>query len=394
MFSTIQVNFFIANLIILFINIPSYYSFRLSCAKTQIRSDYSSGRKLNSKHSIKNVKISDRLMMASYLDELTLFKGASEKKCLVGFSTDSWNIGQRKYKDFLAVHKMYKRVQKANIACIEIPMWEVNTGPHYDDLQRLFETFWIPDMTSDEQLLLQFDLTIIPDPVLAKYMIEAFYEKESKIEKKKAYYSKLIKQPWGVVDNFPPKERYEWEKIKSLSNRKSMRKFPPLAACGEDAYARLKNHAQIEYYSQGVEDFALHIPDKIIPSKRVLLLRYKNRFDTLVQSLVMRGVNVTSAYPVSWMRKEWSPQEERMAKEVDVLYLHENHAVLEWRDRLGTKDVVAACHDEGVAKLAKSVGFKDVFYAKKSDTDGLTKTVFKAVEFAKSMERVSGAGGN
>ena len=78
-----------------------------------------------------------------------------------------------------------------------------------------------------------------------------------------------------------------------------------------------------------------------------------------------------------------------MAKEVDVLYLHENHAVLEWRDRLGTKDVVAACHDEGVARLAKSVGFRDVFYAKKSDTDGLTKCVVRAVEFSKSIEKVS-----
>jgi len=323
----------------------------------------------------------------SYLDELSLFKGAAEKKCLVGFSTDSWNLGTSKYKDFLAVHKMYKRIQKANIACIEIPMWECTAGPHYEDLQRLFETFWVPDMTSPEQLLLQFDLTIIPDPVLAKYMVEAFYEKEAKVEKKKAYYKKLIKQPWGVVDAFPPKERYEWERIKQLEQRRSgARKFPPLAACGQDAYQRLKNHGQVEYFSENVQDFALYLPDKLIPSKRVLLLRYKNRFDTLVQSLVMRGVNVTSAYPVTWMRKDWSPQEERMAKEVDVLYLHESHAVLEWRDRLGTKDVVAACHDEGVAKLAKSVGFKEVFYAKKSDTEGLTKTIFSAVEFSKNMQ--------
>jgi uroporphyrinogen-III synthase len=269
-------------------------------------------------------------------------------------------------------------------------MWECNAGPHYDDLQRLFETFWVPDMTSPEQILLQFDLTIIPDPVLAKYMVEAFYEKEAKVEKKKAYYAKLMKQPWGVVETFPPKERYEYERIKALSARRSgARKFPPLAACGTDAYNRLKNHGQVEFCSQGVEDFALYVPDKIIPSKRVLLLRYKNRFDTLVQSLVMRGVNVTSAYPVTWTRKEWSPQEERMAKEVDVLYLHENHAVLEWRDRLGTKDVVAACHDEGVAQLAKSVGFKDVFYAKKSDTEGLTKCVVRAVEHAKSIETVT-----
>jgi hypothetical protein len=37
-----------------------------------------------------------------------------------------------------------------------------------------------------------------------------------------------------------------------------------------------------------------------------------------------------------------------------------------------------------VAKVAKSLGFKDVFYAKKSDTDGLTKTVLSALDFAKS----------
>jgi hypothetical protein len=50
-------------------------------------------------------------------------------------------------------------------------------------------------------------------------------------------------------------------------------------------------------------------------------LRYKNRFDPLVQSLVLRGINVTSAYPVTWMRKDWSPQEERLAKEVDGKYI-------------------------------------------------------------------------
>jgi len=49
-------------------------------------------------------------------------------------------------------------------------MWECNAGPHFDDLQRLFETYWVPDYTSPEQLILQFDLTIIPDPVLAKYV--------------------------------------------------------------------------------------------------------------------------------------------------------------------------------------------------------------------------------
>jgi hypothetical protein len=64
----------------------------------------------------------DTAVQQSYLDELNLFK-AADKKVLVGFTTDAWNIGQRKYKDFLAVHKMTKKIQKQNIACVEVPMW-------------------------------------------------------------------------------------------------------------------------------------------------------------------------------------------------------------------------------------------------------------------------------
>lgn len=387
----------------------------------------------------------DQMTMKStnYLEDLSLFK--SEKKVLVGFTTDAWNIGQKKYKEFLAVNKMVKRINKSNLACIEVPMWEAVSGPHYDELQRLLESFWVPDMTSKENLLLQFDLVIIPDPTLAKYLVEAFYEKEMKVEKKKAYYSKLVKQPWGVVDAYPPKERLEWERIKNLSKQKWIRKFPPLAALGQDTYKRLKNHAQVEYFAHGVEDFALHLPAQLVPSHRVLVLRYKNRFDTLVQSLVMRGISVTSAYPITWTKKEWNPQEERMAKEVDVVYFHDPYAVREWVSRLGTgayqrrntlnkatelaenlmaaskgvppgpkssaseselnsssrtsssgtssagtleqrgATIPVACHDEEVAKVAKACGFKDIFYAKKSDADGLTRTVMEAVECAKAQ---------
>lgn len=78
-----------------------------------------------------------------------------------------------------------------------------------------------------------------------------------------------------------------------------------------------------------------------------------------------------------------------------VVYLHENHAVTEWRDRMAGRDkqeAVAACHDENVAKTAKAAGFKDIFYAKKSDTAGLTKTVMQAVEFAKSADRLGRKG--
>ena len=53
--------------------------------------------------------------------------------------------------------------------------------------------------------------------------------------------------------------------------------------------------------------------------------------------------------------------------------------------RDGTHVPVAACHDEATARLAKAAGFTDVFYAKKKDTEGLTKTVLQAVEFAKKL---------
>ena len=295
----------------------------------------------------------------------------------------------RKYKDFLAVHGMVKKLQKSGIACVEVPLWECAHGPHYDELQKLFESFWMPDYVStlpSENFLLSFDLVIIPDPTLAKYMVESYYEKENKHANRLSYYAKIGKQPWGNLDAFPPLERNEYERVKNLKKQKWIRKFPPLATCGTEAYERLRNHGQIEYCANGVEDFALHMPLKLAPSRRVLLLRYKNRFEPLVQSLVLKGINVTSAYPVTWMKRQWSPQEERMAKEVDVVYLHEEHAVLEWRERLGTRDkeAVAACHDENVAKAAKNAGFKDVFYAKKSDVDGLSKTIHSAIEFAKS----------
>jgi uroporphyrinogen-III synthase len=102
-------------------------------------------------------------------------------------------------------------------------------------------------------------------------------------------------------------------------------------------------------------------------------------------------MNVTSAYPVTWMRKEWSPQEERLAKEVDVVYFHEAHQVGEWRSRLGerSKEVVAACQDEEVARVAKTSGFKDVFYAKKGSAEVLTKTILDAVEHAKTLNQVA-----
>ena len=108
-----------------------------------------------------------KLLKCSYFDDISIFKPA-EKRSLIGFSTDTWSVGQKKYKDFLAVNKMAKHIQKRNLPCVDIPLWEISQGPHYDDLQRLFESLWIPDMTSMDHFLLQYDLVIIPDPVLAK----------------------------------------------------------------------------------------------------------------------------------------------------------------------------------------------------------------------------------
>lgn len=79
----------------------------------------------------------------------------------------------------------------------------------------------------------------------------------------------------------------------------------------------LQYTTQVDYFSYGVEDFALYLPPSMVPTRRVLLLRFKNRYDTLAQSLVTRGINVTSAYPVTWIRHHWSSQEDRLAKEVD-----------------------------------------------------------------------------
>lgn len=100
-------------------------------------------------------------------------------------------------------------------------------------------------MMSPDHLLLKVDLVIVPDPSLAKYLVESYYEKEAKVEKKRNYYANLLKKPWGCLDSFPPKERYEYERIKNLDKQKWIRKFPPMATCGNDAYQRLKNHGQV-----------------------------------------------------------------------------------------------------------------------------------------------------
>ncbi|KAJ1391932.1 hypothetical protein B484DRAFT_283890, partial [Ochromonadaceae sp. CCMP2298] len=123
---------------------------------------------------------SSRRFSSSYLDELNVFK--TEKKILVGITTDAWNVGQKKYREFLAVSVMLKRLQRAGgCGVVEVPLWEISQGPHFDMLQGMFESFWIPDFTNADHFILDFDLIVVPDPVMGKYMVEAYYEKEAKV---------------------------------------------------------------------------------------------------------------------------------------------------------------------------------------------------------------------
>jgi hypothetical protein len=44
-------------------------------------------------------------------------------------------VGQKKYRELLAVNHMAKKLHKNNMACVEVPMWEISQGPHFDLLQ-------------------------------------------------------------------------------------------------------------------------------------------------------------------------------------------------------------------------------------------------------------------
>lgn len=199
-----------------------------------------------------------------YIDDLAaamMAKGG--KRCQVGITTvsililpknewivscflfqDSWNIGRGKFKSYLSVYKLPSAIEKLNIQTCSHAMWEVARGPHYDDLQALFESYWVPDLMSTKNMILDYDLVILPDPTIAKYMVEAYYEKEFKVAAKIADYKKKANKPYGNFESFPPNERYEYERIMNLSKQKWIRKFPPLATCGEEAYMRIRNHAQ------------------------------------------------------------------------------------------------------------------------------------------------------
>lgn len=142
---------------------------------------------------------------------------------------------------------MARRLQQSSFACVETPMWEITQGPHYDALQALFETYWIPDFTTKDALLLQFDLVIVPDPVIAKYLVEAYFEKEAKLKKKRQYFDKLTRQSWGALDHFPPKERMEYERIKNAPKQTWIKKLPPYAVMGAKSYHRLKNFATVTF---------------------------------------------------------------------------------------------------------------------------------------------------
>ena len=53
------------------------------------------------------------------MDDVNSSKAVREN-IIVGFTTDAWNVGMRKYKDFLAVYKMVWKVQNHDVQCVEV----------------------------------------------------------------------------------------------------------------------------------------------------------------------------------------------------------------------------------------------------------------------------------
>ena len=58
-------------------------------------------------------------MKQAAIDDMNSSKAAREN-ILVGFTTDAWNVGMRKYKEFLAVYKMIWKVQNHDVQCVEV----------------------------------------------------------------------------------------------------------------------------------------------------------------------------------------------------------------------------------------------------------------------------------
>ena len=73
-------------------------------------------------------RFSDSKIWMATFDEVNS-ASSMNKQIVVGFTTDAWNIGMRKYKDFLAVNKMEWKIQKLNIQCVEVRSWMNFYGP-------------------------------------------------------------------------------------------------------------------------------------------------------------------------------------------------------------------------------------------------------------------------
>jgi hypothetical protein len=50
--------------------------------------------------------------------------------------------------------------------------YDIHHTPHTTHTQGILESFWIPDLTTADNFLLDFDLIVVPDPVMAKYLVE------------------------------------------------------------------------------------------------------------------------------------------------------------------------------------------------------------------------------
>lgn len=128
-------------------------------------------------------------------------------------------------------------------------MREIGNGGQYDAMQKLLNSFWIPDYRDTDSFIFHYDAIIIPDEQLAKYLVEAYYVKEhevrQKLESLKRYEQANFFANFDVMD---PNTAYEARRYRDSGNKKRDRKFPPLAVLGYGAYHRLKGLSKVDRY--------------------------------------------------------------------------------------------------------------------------------------------------
>jgi hypothetical protein len=83
----------------------------------------------------------------------------------------------------------------------------------------------------EDKLMLHYDLTFVPDPDagLAKYLVEAYFEKEEYVKGEANEYEAFTQLPFGVIEAFPPTEKYAYKTLRdSMTGMKNRPALPPI----------------------------------------------------------------------------------------------------------------------------------------------------------------------